>query len=108
MQAADEAVLLSEPIAMINSWASRWTANIAEQQTAYAGPPRFGNCASLQHAIHKLARVMVNWTRLLEYIPNRSFRIFLKHFEIFLAGGRWPPDPPVFDWGCKATPNLPS
>ena len=33
--------------------------------------------------------------------------IFSKIFEIFLAGGRCPPDPPIFGWGGKAPPDPP-
>ena len=35
--------------------------------------------------------------------------VFVKrvlHVKIFLAGGRCPPDPPVFGWGGKAPPDL--
>ena len=46
----------------------------------------------------------------LEYIPNRFFRNFSKHFEIFLAGVCCPPDPPLkrsfvtFDRGGQTGP----
>ena len=36
--------------------------------------------------------------------------VFVKrvlHVKIFLAGGRCPPDPPVFGWGGKAPPDPP-
>ena len=42
--------------------------------------------------------------------PKKEFRkLFEKIFEIFsiLAGGRCPPDPLVFGWGGKASPDPP-
>ena len=50
----------------------------------------------------KQMQVMVDWKRQL----TRKLLFLFKYFSV-LAGGRCPPDPPVFGWGGKAPPDPP-
>ena len=68
-------------------------------RAAPGGPPRMKKSRMLLSQLHHLAACHL--------FASIVFVKRVLHVKIFLAGGRCPPDPPVFGWGGKAPPDPP-